>query len=124
MAIRRATVLGIANWAIILALAVALSGLRESSRSLFESLVAVAVAGSTTSMGLAYFQRRDLPSRREGIALGILWMVIAVVIDLPLMLPAPMSLSLGEYLADVGATYLMMPLVTCGLAAAQGRGHA
>jgi hypothetical protein len=44
-----------------------------------------------------------------------LWFAINVLIDLPLMLTDPIGMSLGEYWADVGLTYLIIPAVTVGI---------
>jgi len=61
---------------------------------------------------------------REGLLLGVVWMAVNVGIDVPLMLsPSPMQMSLGEYMADIGLTYVLIPVVTMGigLVRAQGR---
>ena len=121
MAIRRAILLGMANWAVVFAAAIALSGIKESWRLLFESLMPVVLAASTTALALVYFRARPLATVREGLLVGILWAAISLAIDLPLMLPPPMSMSLAEYLGDVGVAYLAIPIITSGLAAARLR---
>ena len=41
--------------------------------------------------------------------------------DLPFMLsPSPMQMSLGEYVSDIGATYLLIPIITSGMGLARG----
>jgi hypothetical protein len=117
MAVRKAILLGIANWGVVFGAAVALSLIKEDHRLLFESLIPVALAASTTLLAIVYFRGRASVTIREGLLLGLAWLVIGVAIDLPLMLPAPMNLSPGEYVADVGTTYLIMPIITTGLAA-------
>ncbi len=53
---------------------------------------------------------------REGVILGLVWLAINVLIDLPLMLAGgPMQMTLGQYLADIGLTYLIIPAVTMGI---------
>ena len=48
--------------------------------------------------------------------LGCLWLAISVAIDAPLMLfGGPMRMTVGEYLADIGAAYVIIPVITIGL---------
>jgi len=37
-----------------------------------------------------------------------------------MLLGGPMQMSLSTYMADIGVTYLIIPVVTLGLAAARG----
>ena len=60
---------------------------------------------------------------REELLLGLLWFAICVLIDAPLMLlGGPMQMSFGAYMADIGVTYISIPVVTSGLAAARSWG--
>ena len=67
---------------------------------------------------MLYFRKVPTPSLREGLLLGLIWMAISVAIDLPLMLSPPKSMPPLEYAADIGLTYLMIPILTLGIAAA------
>jgi len=58
---------------------------------------------------------------REGVMLGALWLALNVVIDLPLMLTGPMKMTLLEYAADIGLTYLIIPTVTIGIGLARAQ---
>jgi hypothetical protein len=69
-------------------------------------------------LALPYFRRVRGRFIKEGVLLGCLWFAISVVIDLPLMLNPPMNLTLVEYTADIGLTYLMIPVMTTGIASA------
>lgn len=53
---------------------------------------------------------RDLSHPR-----GCLWLPINVIIDLPHMLTGPIDMTLSEYFADIGLTYVIIPLVMIGL---------
>ncbi|HEX3315952.1 MAG TPA: hypothetical protein VHR72_13730 [Gemmataceae bacterium] len=72
---------------------------------------------------VVYLRRVRSAPLREGILLGVLWLAMSVAIDLPLMLSPPMNYTLVEYAADIGLTYVMMPIITIGIAAARA-GHA
>ena len=84
----------------------------------------LSLTASTTALGLVYLRATQDTTPRQGLILGVLWAAISLAIDLPLVLPPPMSVPPGEYLADVAATYLMMPVITSGLAAAQRHAQA
>jgi hypothetical protein len=94
--------------------------IRESARPLFESIMAVAVTATAVILGQAYLRRFDGTRAREGLVLGLIWFVMCVLIDAPLMLiGGPMKMSLGAYMADIGLTYAAIPIVTWGLAVAR-----
>lgn len=98
--------------------------LRESARPLFESIMAVAVTATAVVLGLSYIKRLDGGLVREGTLLGLIWFAMCVLIDAPLMLfGGPMKMSFGAYMADIGLTYLSIPIVTWGLAAARACGE-
>lgn len=118
---RRALGLGLLMWLLPFAVAFACFALKESWRSLFESIMALTVATVTVLLALWYFRRVEQPAARDGLVLGLLWLAISVAIDLPLMLSPPISYTPQEYAADIGVTYLMIPVITAGIAAATGK---
>ena len=82
--------------------------------------MAVAVTGTAVGFGLLYLKRIDGGFVGEAIRLGILWYVMAIGIDAPLMLlGGPMKMSFGQYMADIGVTYLCIPAVTWGIGVAR-----
>lgn len=119
---RRALGYGFLVWLIPFVVAFAVISLKESWRSLFESIMAVTVTAVTVMFALMYFRRSADRSVSQGMKLGLLWLVVSVVIDLPLMLSPPINYTPSEYAADVGLTYLIMPLVTVAVAAAADLG--
>ena len=87
-----------------------------SNRPLFESIMAVAVTGSAVGFGIWYLKNITRDVVIEAVKLGILWFVISVLIDTPLMLlGGPMKMTQAQYLSDIGVTYLCIPIVTWGL---------
>jgi hypothetical protein len=120
----RAIGLGTLVWLVPFVVAFLVFFLHESSRPLFESIMAVAVTGTAVGFGLLYLKRIDGRVVSEAIRLGILWFLIAIVIDAPLMLlGGPMKMTLGQYMADIGVTYLCIPVVTWGLGVARTWSH-
>lgn len=119
---RRAIMLGLLVWLVPFAVAFAAFPLKTANYPLFESIMPVALAMVVVGCSLWYF--RPLPTAptvREGLLLGVVWLAISLAIDLPLMLSPPMNYAVGQYFADVGLTYLMMPVITTGIAQAASR---
>ncbi len=115
----RAVGFGLLVWLLPFVIAFLVFPLRESARPVFESVMAVAVAGTAVGLGLVYLRRVHAVRPREGLALGVLWFALCVLIDAPLrLLGGPMQISIGVYFGDIGLTYVSIPLITWGLAAA------
>ncbi len=84
--------------------------------------MAVTVCSAAIGFGILYLGAVDDAIGRESIRLGILWYLIPVLIDAPLMLfGGPMKMSFGEYMADIGITYLCIPVATIGLGLIKSR---
>jgi hypothetical protein len=112
----KAILFGFFVWLAAFVVAFLIFPLRESSRPLFESIMPVVVTTATAGFGVVYFRAVRKEYLREGIVLGCLWVAINVVIDLPLMLTGgPMQMTAGQYIADIGLTYLIIPAVTIGI---------
>jgi hypothetical protein len=117
--IGRALGYGVLVWLVPFAAAVVIFPLREANRPLFESLMPLAVAAPAAGLAVAYLRRAPQPVKREALWLGLLWFVISVAIDVPLMLlGGPMQMTVTDYFADIGVTYLLIPIITVGIGAA------
>lgn len=106
---------GILAWLIPFVVAFAVFPLRDSLRPLFESVMAVTVTATALILGLLYLRKEAAPGLKSGLVIGVLWWIICMLIDLPLVSAGPMEMSLGMYMADIGLTYAIFPLVTTGL---------
>ncbi len=112
----KAVLFGFLVWLAAFAAAFVIFPLRESSRPLFESIMPVVLASATAALAVLYFRQVSRDYVREGIALGVLWFAMNILIDAPLMLVGgPMKMTLGEYMADIGVTYLLIPAITIGI---------
>ena len=108
--------LGFLVWLVPFVVAFLIFFLHESSRPLFESIMAVVVTGSAVVFGLVYMKQVDEQHLGEAIRLGIIWFIMAVAIDAPLMLlGGPMKMTIWQYTADIGVTYICIPVVVVGL---------
>jgi uncharacterized membrane protein (UPF0136 family) len=65
---------------------------------------------------LLYFKKASSVSVWEGLTLGLIWFFISFLIDLVMFSSGPMKMPFGEYIADVGIVYLMIPIITVGFA--------
>jgi hypothetical protein len=116
VAFRKAVLFGFLIWLIAFAAAFILFPIRATARPLFESIMPVVLAVATVFFSEQYFRNVRGRFTREGFFLGIVWLVVNVLIDLPLMLsPSPMQMKPTEYVGDIGLTYLLIPVVTTGI---------
>jgi hypothetical protein len=113
---------GVLIWLIAFAVAFALFPVRQANRPLFESIMPVVIAVATVFFGVRHLRGVGTDFVLAGFVMGVVWLAINIVIDLPLFLLAgPMQTTLGDYLADIGVTYLMIPVITTGLGAVLAR---
>lgn len=125
VAFRRALLSGCAIWLIGFVSAFALFPVREAARPLFESIMPVVLAVATVFFAHRCFKATRGSFTRHGFLLGVLWMGISVLVDLPLMLsPSPMQMTLAEYVGDIGVTYLLIPVITTGMGLARAQADA
>ena len=114
--IKQALLYGFLVWLISFIVACFIFCIHDSNRPLFESVMAVAVVGTTAFLAKHYFKKVSANFLREGILLGLIWFAIAVAIDLIMFMPpTPMQTSFSEYLSDIGITYLVIPIITIGM---------
>ena len=122
--VRKAILFGFLIWLVPFVVAVVIFPLRESSRSLFESIMPVVVTTVAVTLAVRYFCQVTHDYMREGVLVGVLWLAICVLIDAPLMLfGGPMQMTLGEYMGDISLTYVIIPAITVGIGAALGSGR-
>lgn len=122
--LRKALGLGLLVWLVPFVVAFLVFPFRESRRALFESVMAVTVSIAAVWFGLMYLRKVSFPGVRDGILVGLLWWVISVAIDLPLVSAGPMKMTIAEYMADIGLTYVAIPVITTGLGVAYSRASA
>ncbi len=112
----KALIYGFLVWLIPFIVAFLVFSLHEDNRPLFESIMAVAVTVTVVVLAILYFRNVAANHLREGVYLGVIWFVISVVIDLVMFMYGPdeMRMTFGEYMSDIGVTYLIMPAITVG----------
>lgn len=90
--------------------------LRSSSRPLFESIMPVVLTSAVVLYTVRYLSKINREFVKEGIFIGIVWLIISLVIDLILFMPeSPMQMTLSDYMMDIGITYLIILIIPAGL---------
>ena len=117
-ATKKALGFGVLVWLVPFVAAILVFPFHETWRALFESVMAVAVAGTAVLFSWLYFRKLPAVETRDGVVVGIVWWVICVAIDLPMITAGPMEMSFSEYFADIGLTYVSIPVITIGMARA------
>jgi predicted ABC-type exoprotein transport system permease subunit len=116
---RKALLYGFLIWLFVFGVAFVIFPLREMWRSLFESIMPVAIVLATTAFSHLYLKDRNERVIREAVIVGFVWLAVNLAVDIPLMMTGPMQMPLVEYMADIGVTYLMIPAIAISMGIAR-----
>ena len=106
---------GFLIWLIPFAVSFFIYPLKIPMYSLFESIMSVLIAVAAIIFSYLYFKDIKTNFVMEGIITGIVWFIIAIVIDLLMFMPAsPMHMNFTDYMMTVGVKYLIIPVITVG----------
>jgi len=120
--LKKSILFGFLVWLMPFIVAFLMYPIHESNRPLFESIMPVVITLSVVVFTYLYFKKVEKNIVAEGAKLGIIFLLISIVIDLILFMPdSPMHMNLINYIADIGLTYLMIPVITVGMAYAIDR---
>jgi hypothetical protein len=107
---------GFLIWLIPFLVSFVIFPLRNTNRPLFESVMPVVLVLAVMIISVLYFKKIEKDSLKEGVIAGVLWLVLSLVIDLMLFLPAsPMQMSFSDYMVDIGLTYLIILMIPIGI---------
>lgn len=82
--------------------------------SLFDIIVAVVVAATVIGFSYLYFKDIDGNFVREGIIIGVIWVLVSIILDLVLIIVGVTKLSLDNYVIYVAPVYIIIPAITIG----------
>ncbi len=106
---------GFLVWLIPFAVSFFIYPLKTPMYSFFESIMSVLIAVAAIILSYLYFKDIKTNFVMEGILTGIVWFIIAIIIDLLMFMPAsPMHMNFTDYMMTVGIKYLIIPVVTVG----------
>jgi hypothetical protein len=105
---------GAGTWLIPFAIGMLLFPVVDPSTALFDSLMSVALGASAGWLSWLYLKGREGNGFAAGAAAGLGWAAMAVALDVPffLMPDAMAAMPAGDYFADVGLTYAMIPIIS------------
>lgn len=107
---------GFLIWLIPFAISFIIFPLRETNRPLFESIMPVVLTAVVIAFSVVLIKKDENKPIKEGILAGVSWFLISLFIDLLLFLPeSPMQMTLGDYMMDVGLTYILIVIIPIGI---------
>ena len=83
--------------------------------NVFEIISAVAIAVTVIVFSYLYFRGITENFIKEGILIGIIWLIISIILDLILVAVGISQLNLTSYAMYVAPLYIIIPAVTIGL---------
>lgn len=110
----RILILGFLLWIICFIIAVIVWPLHDKQFMLFKSIMVV--TGTVVNMALLayYFNKISDSYFREGIAVGVIWFIENIVLDL-IVLVGLLKTPPVDYLISPGLLYLNMPVLSIGI---------
>ncbi|MEE9555368.1 MAG: hypothetical protein V3W18_13860 [candidate division Zixibacteria bacterium] len=107
-------IFGFLLWLIPFIVAFAIYPIRETNYPFFETIMPVTLTLCVVIFAVLYMKDLESGYIAEGVKIGIVWFLMSVVIDLFMFTWGPMKMSFGNYMMDIGLTYLIFPVVTIG----------
>ncbi|OGD54298.1 hypothetical protein A3K80_08115 [Candidatus Bathyarchaeota archaeon RBG_13_38_9] len=110
--LKKILLFGVLIWLIPFVVSFFIFPLRSSSRPLFESIMPVILTLAVAFFTVRYLSKISRDFVKEGILIGIVWLVTSLVIDLILFIPeSPMQMTLSDYMVDIAITYLIILII-------------
>lgn len=81
---------------------------------LFKSIMIVVASVFGSFALVKYFKSVNEQFVKEGVLLGVLWLVINIILDLIILVPMS-KMSIGNYIVQIGLRYLMIPAISIGM---------
>ena len=107
--------LGAAVWAGPFAACLVFAPLQVSQPRSFTALVAVSLSAVTVALFSLYVHKQNVVSAIDGVRVGVTWLLVCVLIDVPLF-TAYYEWPLASYLLGIASSYLVIPIITVAMA--------
>jgi len=113
----RLLVFGVAVWGLPFVIGFMLFPLVDPATALFDTLMSVALAFAATLFANLHLREAPAPGLDPGLLAGSVWMVMAILLDIPFFISGPeeMRMPFADYMADIGFTYAMIPIIAGGI---------
>lgn len=105
---------GLLTWLIPFVTAFAFFGPDGNIRidmDLFKSIMIVVASLVSSLLLVLYFKKVKSNYRKEGIVIGLIWLAMNLILDILILLPMS-KMALGQYVAQIGLRYLMIPIMS------------
>ncbi len=79
---------------------------------LFDIVSALAIIISAALFSYLYFRDINMNFIKEGIIIGVTWLILSIVFDLILMIVGISTISLTDYAMLVAPLYVIIPVIT------------
>jgi hypothetical protein len=110
-------IFGLVVWLVPFLVSFLIYPLKTAGNPLFEFIMPLVITIIVVELAYLYLKNLETDLIREGVIIGVTWFIINIGIDLVLFLPpSPMQMSFVHYIEDIGITYLLIPVITIGLA--------
>ncbi len=84
---------------------------------LFKSIMIVIGSAFASYLLIRYFKKTESGFLREGIVVGIVWLLVSIILDLLILLPMS-GMSVPDYFAQIGLRYLAIPAMSVAVGTA------
>lgn len=105
---------GFLVWLIPFVVSILIYPLKISTTPFFESIMPVVLTITAVVFSYLYLKNIDMNFIKEGVIIGLAWLIISIAIDLPMFMWGPMQMTFTAYMMDIGTTYLIIPAITIG----------
>ncbi len=113
---------GFLIWLVPFVISMAVFAFIPPETALFDTIMSVSLALAATFLSFRYFKQIDGIDMLQGLRTGTIWMVLAVLFDVPFFFfTEQMKMAPGDYFADIGLAYLMIPIIAAGIGRALDR---
>jgi uncharacterized membrane protein YpjA len=102
---------GFIVWVIPFVSAIPLLGLMQSDPIFFKTLMIIVGGLIAAICTVLYFNKVEKDYLKEGIGLGIVWLIVNWLLDFAALLPLS-KMPYLQYFKEIGLRYLMMPAMT------------
>lgn len=114
--LKKAFGFGVLTWLIPFVLAFAFYSPQGEIRidlHLFKSIMIVIASLVGSRLLVRYFKTVQHNYVKEGIMIGMLWLVMNLILDFVILLPMS-GMSISDYIAQIGLRYVMIPIFSVG----------
>ena len=95
----------------------------SGAMNVFEIVSATAIAVTVIVFSYLYLNSLNASFVKEGVLIGISWLILSIVLDLILITAGISQLNLTNYAMYVAPMYIIIPAVTIGLGLYMNRAH-